>query len=214
MIVSPISWERGRTVLLQEIYGGQLWSVRPMIVVADTSDCLLLWCPAGTKWKTATTPATRERAQSRAERFVHSLRLRDWVLADFSWSVSNLIMLAPGSWHAVWIGWDERGDGIGWYVNFQRPYARTIRGLQTMDLMLDMLVDRDRRWRWKDEDEFGALRDMGLITDAEEWHIRSDVPAVLQAIEREDGPFQTRWFDWRPDPSWRLPVLPEDWDEL
>ena len=41
----------------------------------------------------------------------------------------------------------------GWYVNLQKPFRRTARGFETMDLMLDLVVEVDRSWWWKDEDE-------------------------------------------------------------
>jgi hypothetical protein len=55
-----------------------------MTVVDDRESFLALWCPQSTRWKTATTPPTRERAATRAERFVLSLTRCDWVLGDFS----------------------------------------------------------------------------------------------------------------------------------
>ncbi len=138
-----------------------------MTVIADRRDSLALWCPRGTRWKTATTPPTRRRAPTRAERFVLSLTRRDWVLADFTWDVSTLVLVRAGDWHAVWVCWDDRGESRGWYVNLQRPFRRTERGLHTMDLMLDILVAPDRRWCWKDEDEFAALVTAGFIDSAE-----------------------------------------------
>jgi protein associated with RNAse G/E len=40
---------------------------------------------------------------------------------------------------------------LGWYVNLQCPFRRTEVGIEAMDLMLDVVVDPDGTWRWKDD---------------------------------------------------------------
>ena len=58
----------------------------------------------------------------------------------------------------MWLSFLESGEQWGWYVNFQEPYRRTERGIETMDLALDIIAEPDRSsWRWKDEDEFALL---------------------------------------------------------
>lgn len=207
-------WPVGTTVVLQEVWQGRLWSARPMIVVEDRGSSVALWCPKGTRWKTATTPPTRPRAPTRAERFVLSLARRDWVLGDFTWDVSTLVLVRAGDWHAVWVSWDDRGGSRGWYINLQRPIRRTARGLQTMDLMLDVLVGPDRQWRWKDEDEFDALVTSDLIDAAEAARVRDEAQRVIRGVEANEPPFSEPWHDWRPDPSWPSPELPAGWDRL
>jgi hypothetical protein len=34
----------------------------------------------------------------------------------------------------------------------------------------------------------------------------------VRLIESWDAPFREGWEEWRPDPSWTVPVLPVDWD--
>lgn len=96
-------WPAGTGIVQYEVWRGKLWSARPMTVVEDRENLVVLWCPSGTRWKTATTPPTRQRAPTRAERFAQSLSLGDWVLAGFTWDVSTLVLLRPGNWHAVWV---------------------------------------------------------------------------------------------------------------
>ena len=52
---------------------------------------------------------------------------------------------------AVDEGFDD-GAERGWYINLQEPFRRNERRFHYMDLMLDVVVDVERRWRWKDED--------------------------------------------------------------
>lgn len=210
--IRPInSWTSGTTVVLQEVWQGKLWSARPVTVVDDGEDCIALWCPKGTKWKTATMPPYGERAATRAQRFVSLLTEGDWVFGDFSWGVSNLILVRSGEWHAVWVGWDDGGDSLGWYVNFQRPYQRTPRGLQTMDLMLDLVVSPMRILTWKDMDEFDALVNPGIISNVEATRVRLEAQTMLDRIQTNDRPFCEAWHEWRPNPRWSPPELPKDW---
>jgi hypothetical protein len=58
-------------------------------------------------------PPTREPALTRAERFAVSLSLGDWVLADFMWDVSTLVLVRPERWHAIWVSWRESGEYWG-----------------------------------------------------------------------------------------------------
>jgi len=207
-------WLAGTVIVQHEVWQRKLWSARPMTVVEDRENLVVLWCPSGTRWKTATTPPVRERASTRAERFVQSLSFGDWVLADFTWEVSTLVLLRPGDWHAVWVSWRESDENWGWYINFQRPFTRTGHSVQTMDLMLDIIVEPDRRWRWKDEDEFDALVSYGIIDATEATHVRQDARCVIEQVEATEPPFSEPWHDWRPDPSWPMPELPEGWDRL
>jgi hypothetical protein len=213
-------WVPGATAMLHEVWCGRLWSARPTTVVRDDGELVVLWCPAGTSWKTATTPPTRPRAATRAERFVANLTLGDWVLGDFAWWGHTLCLLRPGDWHEVRVVWrDHPATGApwapwGWYVNLQEPFRRTAHGFRTMDLMLDVLVDGDRRWRWKDEDELAALEVHGLLAPATAQRVRDEALRVAARAERNGAPFGEPWHDWRPDPAWRLPALLAGWDRL
>ena len=52
---------------------------------------------------------------------------------------------------------------LGWYVNLQAPLV--IRGdrFDTTDWALDIMVDPDGSWRWKDEDEFVRAIELGCL---------------------------------------------------
>jgi len=63
---------------------------------------------------------------------VASLTAGDWVLGNFVWDVSTVVIVRPTEWHAVWVCWRENGDAWGWYINLQRPFRRTVRGIQNM----------------------------------------------------------------------------------
>ena len=115
-----------------------------MIVVEDSADVLALWCPKGTVRKVPITPASIPAGMSRGEWLAQALTRRDWPLEDAAWDVSSLMLHREGDWHAVWLSFLESGEQWGWYVNFQEPYRRTERGIQTMDLALDIIAEPDR----------------------------------------------------------------------
>ncbi|MEX2245783.1 MAG: DUF402 domain-containing protein [Dehalococcoidia bacterium] len=207
-------WAPGETVLLQEVWRGRLWSARPMIVALDRGGSTALWFPKGTRWKGPTTPPARVRAETRTQRLMESLTLCDWVLADREWDVSSLWLMEAGAHHAVWVSWREGGEHYGWYINLQEPFRRTARGFQWMDLMLDVIVEPDRRWHWKDEDDFQGMIGHNLIDDAKARAVRAEAESVIRRLEANASPFCDPWPDWRPDPAWRSPLLPPAWDRI
>jgi hypothetical protein len=202
----------GETVVLQELWRGRVWAARPMRVVRDDDDLVALWFPRDTRWQAPTTPPTREREATRAERFVTSLALGDWTYSESTWDVDTLQLVRPGDWHAVWVSWLPNGEHWGWYVNLQRPLERTQRGFVTMDLMLDVIVEPDRSWRYKDEDELEALVAAGIFDVQTDLRIRDEALRVIESAEQLEPPFSDPWTDWRPNPEWTLPELPADWE--
>jgi hypothetical protein len=207
-------WDHGAIIVLEEVWRGKPWSARPVRVVEDRPDLIALWCPEGTPVKGPVAPWRSIARSAGPAYFVSMLTHQDWIFDDFVWPTSNLMLLRPGDWHAVWVSWSRTGDNMGWYINFQQPFRRTKRGIQTMDLMLDLIVDQDRSWKWKDEDEFKALVGPGIIGEVEARHVRDEANAVLDRLERNDHPFCDPWHNWRPDPSWTMPVLPDDWNSV
>jgi hypothetical protein len=207
-------WTPGETVLLQEVWHGRLWAARPLIVVDDSDERLLLWCPIGTIRKVPAPPPTRPRPATRVEHVTKALALGDWVFADHEWDVSTLWLIEPDSWHATWVSFLSDGSHLGWYVNFQEPCRRTRNGIQAMDLMLDILVSPNRTWRWKDHDEFEAVVAAGLYSEATVLAVRHEAESVIQRIEKQSTPFDESWAAWRPPARWAIPVLPNGWDQI
>ena len=139
------------------------------------------------------------------------LELCDWTHTDHEWDVSTLWILEPNDWFAVWVSWLPDGTHWGWYINFQEPLRRTARGVQSMDLMLDILVDPDRTWRWKDDDEFELMIERGIYDGQLSEMVRAEAERVIGRIERSESPFDEPWPAWTPSSDWKLPELPYDW---
>jgi len=207
-------WGVGQTIVVQEVWRGQLWAARPMIVAEDSVDRVALWFPKGTLWKAPTTSPGTPPAEDRGERLCACMHSGEWIFRDLEWDVDVLCLLEACAAHAVWVSWLDGFEPWGWYVNLQEPFRRTDHALQTMDQMLDVIVEADRSWRWKDEDEFQALLDWGLIDDAKARSIRTEADTVLRRLEADEEPFSQPWHAWRPDPAWSLPELPAGWDRV
>jgi hypothetical protein len=207
-----VSRAPGEVVVYHEIWEGDVWAARPMIVAQDGEDLVALWFPKHTRWKRPIPPPTRPSHGDWGERLARCLALREWVFEDAEWDVSTLVLMRPGDWHAVWVSWLDDGTQWGWYVNLQEPFRRTAVGFATMDLALDVLIENDRTWRWKDEDELRTFVAAGVLAEGVAERIREEGLRVALRAEQNEPPFSDPWPEWRPDPSWRSPELPDDWN--
>jgi uncharacterized protein len=160
--------------------------------VKESPEVIVLWIPAGSPAKV---PAGGLRIPG-----------DDWELEDAAPDRDQVCVARPGRAHSIYLFWDDDRALSHWYVNFERPLKRTPIGLDTFDEKLDLIVRPDGSFEWKDEDELEQAAALGLL-DADA--VRAEAARVL-----EEWPFPTGWEDWRPDPSWPIPQLPEGWDRV
>jgi protein associated with RNAse G/E len=132
--------------------------------------------------------------------------------AALVWDVDTLVLARAGDWHAVWESRLPDGEHYGWYVNLQQPFRRTDLGLETMDLALDLIVEPDRSWRWKDEDELELFVERGAFAPELPQRLRREALEVVGRAERNEPPFSEPWPEWQPDPAWERPTLPDGWE--
>lgn len=129
---------------------------------------------------------------------------------DFVWRRGPVLQLVrPGDAHAVEVLWDEAWSLAGWYVNLQAPLRRTALGYDTADWALDVLVEPDGTWHWKDEDDFAEAIALGVFDEAAAAAVRAEGERVIEA-----RPWPTGWEDWRPPADWEPLPLPEGWDDV
>ncbi len=122
-----------------------------------------------------------------------------------------LTLTPPNSWSSVWLLWTAQWKLERYYVNLQAPICRTSRGILVRDYALDIAVNPDMSWSWKDEDEFEELISRGFFTERQVLSIQAEADQMVQAIENKGSPFSEGWGRWRPDPNWPVPLVPEDW---
>jgi predicted RNA-binding protein associated with RNAse of E/G family len=196
----------GSPVALRELWGGRVWTVRPAVVVEDEPDQLAFCVFPGTRWKA---PARRNGTPLR-------LPEPDWRLIDRLWAGSTILSFAwPETLYAVLL-WFEQGTGVleRFYVNLQEPLRRTDSGFDTVDHVLDAVVEPDRSaWRWKDERELAEAVARGLFTPQEEASFREQGERAVRRIVDGEPPFDRDWSGWEPEATWPIPRLPSGWDE-
>jgi hypothetical protein len=162
-------------------------------VVEERDGLLVLWHPEGVR-------VLRPFAGDRELRIPGD---EEWTLSERPASTEALVLVRPGERHSVALMW--RGGAFeNWYVNFEREHVRTPISLDFVDEKLDLIVEPDGTFRWKDEDELEQAARAGYVVAQA---VRDEAERVLR-----NPPWPTGWEDWRPDPAWPLPELPEGWD--
>ena len=169
-----------------------MWRAQACRVVEESEALLVLWIPRGAP----------HRIPSRGLRIPGE----EWELEDGATSRPQLCVARRGRRHSVYLFWSDDWELEHWYVNFEQPLRRTALGVDTFDEKLDLIVRPDGSYVWKDEDELEQAAAAGLLDPAE---VRAEAERVL-----EEWPFPTGWEDWRPDPAWTVPRLPEGWDAV
>ena len=137
-----------------------------------------------------------------------------WRHEEARWYGGRLMIAEAGASHSVYVTWGKDGELVGWYVNLEEPWRESPFGFDTTDHLLDVWIDPDRSWRWKDEDELAEAVEIGLFTPAKADAIRAEGERAIERIEAWSTPFDEGWETWSPDPDWPLPELPNDWDAL
>ena len=176
----------------RDVHRGRVWRAQACRIVEESPELVALWIPAGAAAKV---PRGRLRIPG-----------DDWELEDASPKRDQICVARPGRAHSIYLFWHDNGELDHWYVNFERPLRRTALGFDTFDEKLDLIVQPDGSYRWKDEDELEQAAAVGLLDPVA---VRAEADRVLQ-----EWPFPTGWEDWRPDPAWPVPQLPEGWDRV
>jgi len=66
---------------------------------------------------------------------------------------------------------------------------------------------------WLDEDELTEAVDTGLMSSEKVAALYKDGEEALVLLQSGKSIFN-EWENWRPDPEWSIPILPEDWDVI
>ncbi|MGA4839850.1 cytidylyl-2-hydroxypropylphosphonate hydrolase [Streptomyces sp. G45] len=182
---------------------------RPVTVVEDTEQTLAVWLAPGTECvKPVLKDGTPVHEEPLATRYTKPRTTR-----RDRWFGTGVLKLArPGEPWSVWLFWEPGWRFKNWYVNLEAPRTRWAGGVDSEDHFLDISVRPDGSWRWHDEDEFAQARRAGLMSEAQAERVRRAGLDAVEAIRAWGPPFRDGWQDWRPDPAWRVPALPRDWD--
>ncbi|MET9020482.1 DUF402 domain-containing protein [Actinopolymorpha sp. NPDC004070] len=202
------TWRPGTRLVVQERWHDHLWSAVPHVLVEDGDWCVT-HVPVGTTAGYASSVGVPGRDHlSRSERKLVAMQTLVYEVVERTIDLRTLHFFAPGSWARVILGWTPAGEFLGWYVNLELPPVRMPDGIQTMDLVLDVQVLPDRSWTWKDREDFEEAVRRGVLDGGLLATLEDHAHRVLAQATGRTGPFEARWLDWRPDPTWPRPVLP------
>jgi hypothetical protein len=165
-----------------------------VIVVKDEEGQLALWMPPKRHW------------QGR----VSGTLLGEWSLGERVSSRGGILRTTrPGDSYSLLHFFNPDGSFRGWYFNFEGPLVRTPLGFDFEDEILDLWVERDRSWKWLDEDELEEALRREVVDPAHATAVRARAQNVVKELDRL---LPTGWEHWRPDPDWSVPQLPPGWD--
>lgn len=212
--VAAARWQPGTSILYQEVWDEALLAARPVTVVSDDAGLLALYSHPRALLRSAAIGGAR-RQLTLEQRIAAMMSNEPRAYAQRSAADSHVLVLAvDGRWSAVWLFWSADWKHLRWYVNLQQPLRRTQRGVQVRDCALDLVVEPNRAWRWKDRDEFQALRAAGFFPEEIARQVEAEAERMIGVIERWESPFCDGWERWRADASLPLPALGSDWDVL
>ena len=187
---------------------GQIIDVKPVTVVEDSETQIVLWLPMDTPTKN---PVLLNHTPGTPRRWTED----NWTLQDSTWQWGELlIVIRPDQHRATCVIWSRDREFSGWYVNMQSRLTRTPLGFDLRDHQLDILVEPNREWRWKDKDELDICVQDGRVSLEDAIAIRAEGQRAVEEIERNVGPFSAGWEGWHPDPKLPRPTLSSDWDDL
>jgi hypothetical protein len=204
----------GEIALIRGMYEGKPWFVQTTIVVRDAPEQTVLLLEPGAEcaapWGYL---HGKHGGRERWDRW-HDMAVGAWRIEKYGWHTNRfLILLEPRKFHAIYYIWNRASGAFQCcYINFQLPFTRTPLGLETLDLELDIVVSPDGSWKWKDEDDYKAGIAKGILKPEWVQGIEDDKKDVFARIEKRLPPLDGSWLDWKPDPAWTAPRLPEGWD--
>jgi Protein of unknown function (DUF402) len=192
-------WHEGEQIVRRELCRGRPWLGQAALVVEDSDALLALYVANGS-----------------ALAFPDG----DWPGGRHPWHGKErwrghgvLQLQRPGEAHAVWVFWRGPERSLScWYVNLQAPFRRTPLGIDTEDHELDIVIQPNGTWRFKDEERVDPWIALGRWTEDEVAAIRAEGDRIAAELEAGRRWWSDDWAEWEPDPSWRGGELPAGWD--
>ena len=170
----------GSTITVREVLHGQVWLHFPETVVADDGEVLATVQADGC-------PLTFPE---------HPFGPHPWSHADV-WSGPTVLKLRrTDAAYSVW----KFFDGAvfrHWYVNFEQPVLRRGDGVDVDDHQLDLVVEPDGTWHWKDVEDLAPALTAGRIDGSQLRAVLEAATDVVGLLERDER-WWAPWDDWSP----------------
>jgi protein associated with RNAse G/E len=204
----------GETVALRGVYKQWVCYTQSARVIKDTPKETVLLVEPGAECAAPAGYIHKRHGDGTSWNRWHETLNNSLNMEIYSWHTNRfLILLEPQRYFSTIYIWEQASEEFQcYYVNFQTPYTRSHCGFDTLDLDLDLLVDIDNKWEWKDVDDYQNGIETGGITSAWVTKIKHAQDEVFARIENRLYPFDRTWLDWRPGPNWPKTKLPANWD--
>jgi len=205
-------WRPGEIIAWRGIFRSQVWNALTVIVVKDTAKEIVMTLLPGTECRTE---ADYTKGKNNGKRR-WDFKDKAWKLETYFWHTNRLLLIVqPEKYYSTILFWDHASNEfVCYYINFQLPFRRHTCGIDTLDLDLDLVINPDLSYEWKDVDEYQKAIENGIISQDEILGIEAARQEILEKLEKRQYPFDGSWLDWLPDPHWSPPRLPENWDRI
>ena len=205
-------WKPGEVIVWRGIYRERVWHAQTTIVVKDTPGEMVLALIPGTECIAPEGYLNGKDSNKRRWNF----KDKDWEKQDYLWHTNRLLLLLePEKFYSIMHFWDDTSNEfLCYYINFQLPFKRSHGGIDTLDLDLDIIINHDLSFEWKDEEDYQTAIDHGIIFP--EWiqGIEEAKKEIFDKLEKRRYPFDGAWLNWMPDPDWSPTKLPANWDKI
>jgi hypothetical protein len=176
----------------------------PLTIVRQDERFIVLYLQPGTTWniRSGRHGGPRDRV----------LLECDGGYSERTWRDTTVLMFQRfGDAHSFWLARDTATYRLAWwYINLEEPWRESAIGFDSRDNILDRWSGPDGVWHWKDEDELAWAIAQGWVAAERDAQLRAEGERALERFRRRDPPLDEAWLDWRPDPTWTVPVLPDD----
>jgi predicted RNA-binding protein associated with RNAse of E/G family len=207
MMPTPKRFQPGDSAVLRYVLtDGRIEMCWPCRIVEDTDDLVALFIAAGSKYKAG---QKRTAAQKRAT------PLPALPAGEYVWRTDTLRLMFPGKQHSVsliWVDTDTGRQFSKYFVNMEEPFRRTPVGFDTQDHTLDIVVQPDLTWAWRDREELENHVREGFFTTNLAQSVRREGLTVIDEIRRGAHPCSFGWSEWQPGKDWETPVVSKGWD--
>jgi protein associated with RNAse G/E len=205
-------WNPGDTVVWRGIYRNQVWHAQTCFIVKDTPEETVVALLPGTECMMPEGDSDGKKNGKRRWDF----KEKQWEIERFYWHTNRLLALTePQRYYSTILFWDnESNKFLCYYINFQLPYWRSHCGIDTLDLDLDLIINPDYSYEWKDIDDYQKGIEMEIILPEWVQGIETAKQEIFGRLEKRQYPYDGSWLDWIPDPTWSPLRLPEGWDTL
>jgi protein associated with RNAse G/E len=205
-------WNPGEVISWRGIYRKRIWHVQPTRLVKDSPNEIVLALLPGTECIAEKSYPHHKKNGDRRWDFTE----KDWQLAKYIWQTNRLLLFfEPEKYYSTVLFWNHQSDQFRcYYINFQLPFKRNEFAVDTLDLDLDIVIDPDLSYEWKDTDDYQKAIEYGLLTTEMINGIEAAKREIFENLETRRYPFDGSWLDWKPDPAWQPPTLPENWDKI